>query len=167
MSAEKLGEDVPETIPLSPCMLSFFLNLSQWSWLLSLPEDNGNRRSLLRVEVGIDIHHCADSGSYSDGVIMLAALVNIGVPHLTILNDVSTDGRYIGADLVVWTVSMSTMGLIILPKVLTVHRIRRLSKDDAPKQQPRRQSELLTSARTSVSSGASPTILRTHSATFD
>ncbi|CAB9517630.1 Gamma-aminobutyric acid (GABA) B receptor [Seminavis robusta] len=49
----------------------------------------------------------------------------VGAPVLQILRTVSPDGRFIGETLIVWTVPMSTMGLIIFPKVLTVRRMQR------------------------------------------
>jgi hypothetical protein len=49
-----------------------------------------------------------------------------------ILEGESSDGRFVGDALLVWTVPMSTMGLIIFPKVLLVRRMQRKAdaKDD-------------------------------------
>lgn len=44
------------------------------------------------------------------------------VPLIPLLHDVSTDGRYIGYSLLLWTFPMSAMCLIVGPKVFAVHR---------------------------------------------
>jgi hypothetical protein len=49
----------------------------------------------------------------------------VGIPVIFILNGVSTNGNFIGSALILWTIPMSTMGLIILPKVVTVARLKR------------------------------------------
>ena len=41
---------------------------------------------------------------------------------MAILQEVSTNGRYIGLTLIVWTFPMTNMGLIMLPKILAVRR---------------------------------------------
>jgi hypothetical protein len=43
-------------------------------------------------------------------------------PLIPMLRDVSTDGRYIGYALLIWVFPMSTLGLIIGPKVYAVYR---------------------------------------------
>lgn len=47
----------------------------------------------------------------------------LSVPILIILNGVSTDGRYIGGTFMIFVLSMSTIGLIMLPKVLAFYGI--------------------------------------------
>jgi 7 transmembrane sweet-taste receptor of 3 GCPR len=49
----------------------------------------------------------------------------VGAPVLLILRKVSPDGRFIGETLLIWTVPMSTIGLIIFPKVLLVRKMRK------------------------------------------
>ena len=46
----------------------------------------------------------------------------VGLPVIAILQDVSTDGRYIGQALIVWTYPMTTMSLIMGPKMWAVRR---------------------------------------------
>ena len=48
----------------------------------------------------------------------------MGLPVVAILQNVSTNGRYIGLCLLVWTFPMSTMGLIMGPKMFVVRRER-------------------------------------------
>ena len=52
-------------------------------------------------------------------------VILVGLPVIAILQDVSTDGRYIGQTLLVWTIPMTTMSLIILPKMFLVRRAKR------------------------------------------
>jgi hypothetical protein len=92
--------------------------------------------------MGLDLYPCSDPGMLC-GVLLLvfisfqcliavvvAGLLTcqvtlVGFPVLYILDDVSTDGRFIGNTLILWTIPMSTMGLIILPKVATVFWMKR------------------------------------------
>lgn len=48
----------------------------------------------------------------------------VGAPVLQILRSVSTDGRFIGEALLIWTVPMTTMGLIVAPKVWLVRQMQ-------------------------------------------
>lgn len=48
----------------------------------------------------------------------------MGAPVVYILQDVSSDGKYMAYSLLIWTFPMSTMGMIILPKVLAVRRMK-------------------------------------------
>ena len=43
------------------------------------------------------------------------------MPMVFLLGDLSSDGRFLGASLVIWTFPMTTMGLIMLPKMVAVH----------------------------------------------
>ena len=54
-------------------------------------------------------------------LIQLEVLLFAG-PLVPLLRDVSTDARYIGYSLLIWTFPMSTLCLIIGPKVFAVHR---------------------------------------------
>ena len=51
----------------------------------------------------------------------------VGAPVLQILRTVSTDGRFIGEALLIWTVPMTTMGLIIFPKIWLVRRMQQIA----------------------------------------
>ena len=57
----------------------------------------------------------------------------VGSPVIVLLQDVSSDGRYIGQSLLVWTLPMSTMILIMGPKMVAVHRNRRRGLRDRSK----------------------------------
>ena len=48
--------------------------------------------------------------------------VIVSLPLVVILRDVSTNGRYIGFTLMIWTIPMSTIALIILPKVVSYYK---------------------------------------------
>lgn len=52
-------------------------------------------------------------------------VIVVGLPVVALLQDVSTDGRYIGTALLVWTMPMTTMILIMGPKMLAVRKARR------------------------------------------
>ena len=46
----------------------------------------------------------------------------VAIPLVIVLRDVSTDGRYIGLLVLLWSMPMSTILLIMLPKVVAHHR---------------------------------------------
>jgi hypothetical protein len=46
----------------------------------------------------------------------------VSVPLIVILKDVSTNGRYLGSTLLIWTFPMSTITLIMLPKFLAFYK---------------------------------------------
>jgi hypothetical protein len=50
----------------------------------------------------------------------IAQVMVVGVPVVAILQTVSTNGRYIGLSLIVSTFPISTMGLMFVPKMLSV-----------------------------------------------
>ena len=52
----------------------------------------------------------------------------VTVPVVLLINDLSSNGRFLCYSLLVWTFPMSTMGLIILPKIVTVRRMKRKAK---------------------------------------
>lgn len=54
--------------------------------------------------------------------LLFVQVIIVGAPVVAILQDVSTNGRYIGLTLLVWTFPMSTMGLIMVPKMMMVRR---------------------------------------------
>jgi hypothetical protein len=47
----------------------------------------------------------------------------VGIPLVSVLRTVSTDGRYMGLVLLIWTFSTSAVVLIMLPKVLAFYNI--------------------------------------------
>ena len=55
----------------------------------------------------------------------------VGAPVLQILRSVSTDGKFIGEALLIWTVPMTTMGLIIFPKIWLVRHMQRMADEKA------------------------------------
>jgi hypothetical protein len=55
-------------------------------------------------------------------VFVQCEVILFAAPMIALLQDVSTDGRYIGYVLLVWTFPMSTLLLIIGPKVLAFRR---------------------------------------------
>lgn len=57
-------------------------------------------------------------------VLVQMQVMVVGAPVVTILQTLSTNGRYIGLSLIVWTYPMSTMGLIMAPKMLALYRER-------------------------------------------
>lgn len=66
-------------------------------------------------------------GAYAEGwyifvliLVQLEVLI-VAVPVVVILSDVSTDGRYFGMTLLVWLLPLSTLLLIMGPKVHAVH----------------------------------------------
>ena len=48
-------------------------------------------------------------------------VIFVGVPMVFILESVSTDGRFLGSSLILWTFPMTTVCLIFLPKIIAVH----------------------------------------------
>jgi gamma-aminobutyric acid type B receptor len=57
-------------------------------------------------------------------VLVQCEVILFAVPMISLLRDVSTDGRYIGFVLMMWTFPMSTLLLIVGPKVLAFRRAR-------------------------------------------
>jgi 7 transmembrane sweet-taste receptor of 3 GCPR len=59
-------------------------------------------------------------------IILQLQIILFAVPIIALIRDVSTDGRYLGLVVIFWTFPMSTLALIILPKVrahwVAVHR---------------------------------------------
>lgn len=55
-------------------------------------------------------------------VLVQLQVIVVGAPVVAILQDVSTNGRYIGLILIIWTFPMSSMGLIMAPKMMAVRR---------------------------------------------
>ena len=58
----------------------------------------------------------------------------VSVPVISILRDSSTDGRYIGFAVMLWVFPMSTLVLIMVPKVLAFYR--------GPEEHKRKRGEL-------------------------
>lgn len=56
-------------------------------------------------------------------VMIQAQAVVLALPLVVILRDVSTNGRHVGFVMLLWIVSMSTVTLIMLPKVLAYYGI--------------------------------------------
>lgn len=54
----------------------------------------------------------------------------VGVPVILILQDVSSNARFLGYSLLVFTFPVTTTGLIVLPKVLTVRRMTKMANED-------------------------------------
>ena len=48
----------------------------------------------------------------------------MAIPLVVVLRDVSTDGKYIGLLVLLWSMPMSTIFLIMLPKVIAHHQGR-------------------------------------------
>ena len=49
----------------------------------------------------------------------------VGVPLIVLLDEISPDVRYMGVSMLAFSLAMTTMGFIILPKVVIVSRMRR------------------------------------------
>ena len=45
----------------------------------------------------------------------------VAAPLVVMLQGRTTDGRHLGGTLILWTFPMSTIGLIMLPKMIAVH----------------------------------------------
>ncbi|CAB9524353.1 Gamma-aminobutyric acid (GABA) B receptor [Seminavis robusta] len=56
----------------------------------------------------------------------------VAAPVVALLNDVSTDARFFCYTLLIWTFPMSTMGLILVPKIVMVQRMKRNSNKGGP-----------------------------------
>ena len=55
---------------------------------------------------------------------LFVKVIFVGVPIIVILQGVSPNGRFIGLSLLMSTFPLSTMGLILVPKALTIRRSR-------------------------------------------
>jgi gamma-aminobutyric acid type B receptor len=73
-------------------------------------------------------------------VLVQCEVILFAVPMIALLRDVSTDGRYIGFVLLIWTFPMSTLLLIVGPKVLAFRRARAESSGGRRKQPTRGRS---------------------------
>jgi hypothetical protein len=51
-------------------------------------------------------------------------VILVGLPVVGILQTVSTDGRYVGQVLLIWTIPITTIGLIMGPKIVAVRKSR-------------------------------------------
>jgi len=67
-----------------------------------------------------------DSESYWIFIMVLVQceVILFAAPMFALLRDVSTDGRYVGFVVLIWTFPMSTLGLIIGPKTVAFRRAR-------------------------------------------
>jgi gamma-aminobutyric acid type B receptor len=54
-------------------------------------------------------------------IVLQLQVIMISVPVVVILRDISTDGRYIGLVLLIWTFPMTTVALLMLPKVFAAN----------------------------------------------
>ena len=66
-------------------------------------------------------------------VLVQCEVILFAAPMFALLRDVSTDGRYVGFVLLIWTFPMSTLGLIIGPKIGAFRRARRGNVPDRRK----------------------------------
>ncbi|CAB9500494.1 Gamma-aminobutyric acid (GABA) B receptor [Seminavis robusta] len=55
-------------------------------------------------------------------VLVQIQVIVVGIPVVVILQSVSTNGRYIGVTLITWTFPMSTLGLIMVPKMYALRK---------------------------------------------
>jgi len=83
-------------------------------------------------------------------VLVQCEVILFAAPMFALLRDVSTDGRYVGYVILIWTFPMSALGLIIGPKVIAFRQGRR---DTAPNWRDTRGSTL---GRVHVSGMAEP-----------
>jgi hypothetical protein len=58
-------------------------------------------------------------------ILVQVQVLIVGAPVVFILQDVSPNGRILGYTLLMWTFPMTVVGLIFLPKMLTVRRMQR------------------------------------------
>jgi len=81
-------------------------------------------------------------GEYSDSLFIFGLIgvhleiIIIGVPVVSILQDVSTDGRYVGIVLILWSFPMSAITLIFVPKMIAYWKSLR-----APERSQRKRGE--------------------------
>jgi hypothetical protein len=74
-------------------------------------------------------------GSYSESYwicimnVVQLEIILVAVPMIIVLRDVSTDARYIGFILLIWTFPMSTLLLIFVPKVVAHYEVTHGSGD--------------------------------------
>jgi hypothetical protein len=62
-------------------------------------------------------------------IIVQLEVILFAVPVIIILRGVSTDGKYLGMVVIVWSLPMSTLGLIMVPKYLAYWRIEHSTND--------------------------------------
>jgi 7 transmembrane sweet-taste receptor of 3 GCPR len=62
-------------------------------------------------------------------VLLQLEVIIFAVPVIVILRGVSTDGKYLGMVIIVWSLPMSTLGLIMVPKYLAYWRIEHTTND--------------------------------------
>jgi hypothetical protein len=70
-------------------------------------------------------------------VLVQCEVILFAIPTIVLLRDVSRDGGYIGFVLLIWTFPMSTLLLIVGPKVLAFRRARAESSGGLRKQPTR------------------------------
>jgi 7 transmembrane sweet-taste receptor of 3 GCPR len=80
----------------------------------------------------------------------------VGAPVLQILRNVSPDGRFIGETLLIWTVPMSTLGLILFPKVLLVRKMQKQAEAGASETVDAQDRQSVDSGDTASSDNGSP-----------
>lgn len=61
-------------------------------------------------------------------IILQLEIIIVSVPIIAVLRDISTDGKYIGFVMMLWVFPMSTLVLIMLPKIIA-YRAATLGKD--------------------------------------
>jgi len=66
-------------------------------------------------------------------VLLQLELCLLGAPFIAILRNLSTDGRYVGFVIILWAFPMSTLVLIMLPKLLAFRQAQRGEGDQQPK----------------------------------
>lgn len=66
-------------------------------------------------------------------ILVQVQVLIVGVPVVLILQDVTSNARFLGYSLLVFTFPVTTAGLIVLPKVLTVRRMTKRASESAPR----------------------------------
>ena len=94
---------------------------------------------------------------------MIQKVAIVGVPVVAILQRVSTDGRFIGLCLLVFMVAMSNMGLIVLPKMITVWRMHRIGSASPPSVRGSREVGTRISGLVTPTVSAGPAVAGDHS----
>jgi len=96
---------------------------------------------LLLPTNGLSVFLSSDSESYWIFIMVLVQceVILFAAPMFALLRDVSTDGRYVGYVILIWTFPMSALGLITGPKVIAFRQGRR---DTAPNWRDTRGSTL-------------------------
>lgn len=66
---------------------------------------------------------CRSCNLYADRcfAIISRKVILVALPLVYILREVSSNGRYLGVSLILWTLSMTNIGLIIFPKIVALH----------------------------------------------